>query len=187
MLKRHSTNTIIQAVCAFGILLFFICIPLHIFGVVSVSFHGFGVDSSGRMYIGEDGKIVVFENGQAVDTIDKYTDRGYVFTITEEDTLLLSTASFVYEMDISGSDIIEKYADEGTKTYNALNRNKYEFITKDGQHYSAKNILGFLTIYKGETLVYHMPLFAYFVMILTVISFPLFFFACYWFRSKKHA
>ena len=107
-------------------------------GVVSLSFHGFAVDSCDRLYIGSDGEIRVFVDGILKKTIKKYTYRGYLFTI-QNDIIIVSDSITVYEMDLQGN-LLRQFDDEGSTVYRHLQHQK-KFISLNGGEYSLRNIL----------------------------------------------
>ena len=65
-----------------------------------------------------------------IGSISPKTSRGYAFTIQKDDTILLSTASSIYTLDLSGN-VIDKQEDVGTKTFNELQKAKKIFITQE--------------------------------------------------------
>ena len=79
-----------------------ICLFLYASGTVSLSMHGISVDHSGRLYVGEDHRIVVVDGGEIAGTITPPTAEAYLFTVQADDTILLSTSSKAYWMDLSG-------------------------------------------------------------------------------------
>lgn len=73
---------------------------------VTISYKGFGIDSKGTLYIGKDSVIEKVNDGKVMVTISPKTSREYAFAIKEDDTILLSTASTVYTLDLSGNAIL---------------------------------------------------------------------------------
>lgn len=146
-----------------------ICLILIISGSVSVFYSGFAVDSSGIIYIGKDSKIEKYYNGKVIGVLNPKTSRGYAFTIQNDDTILLSTASYVYVLDLDGNQL-DKWEDIDTKTFDKLQYMR-EYIAKDGHKYKMKSQFGRTFIYKGDEIVYRMPLPDYLVKISFFLSF----------------
>ena len=143
-----------------------VCIFLIISGTVSLFLNGYGIDSSGNVYLGKDTKIEKYYNGAYVGTINPRTSRGYAFTVQSDDTLLLSTASTVYIMDLDGN-ILSQTDDVGTKIYNKLQSEKKEFFASDGSRYIQYSSFGRTIIAHEEgDIVYKMPLLDYVVKLL---------------------
>lgn len=148
-----------------------ICLVLIITGKVSISYSsGFGVDSSGILYLGTDTEIKKIYNGETVASISPQTSRGYMFTVQKDDTILLSTGSYVYVTDLSGNVINEK-EDPYTRTFNELQSTKNKFIASDNREYVMRSRFGRKIIYSGDEVIYKMPLADYIVKIVFVLIF----------------
>ena len=156
---------------------FFLCSFLLITGIVSFDFHGFGVDDSGKVYVGIGHKIEVFENGEKIHIIKKGTSRGYCFTIQEDDTILLARGEDVFILDLYGEDVIAHWKDHSVE--DRLEENKYSFVTSDCDVYSAVYPMGRLTICHNENPIYKIPLQDYVITILFFISIPFFMIGVY--------
>lgn len=152
---------IIYLFCAFPILA--ACIILIACGIASPMYNGFGVDSSGVVYVGKEKKIEKYCDGEMIGEIDPQTSRAYAFTLQEDDTILLSTASYVYKMDLSGN-VLDEWEDVGTKTYNELQW-KRTFISRDNKKYTMKSWIGRTVICSEEGVIYKMPMLDYAVKI----------------------
>lgn len=81
--------------------------------------YGWGVDTHGRGYVGKATEILVYQNGEHVNSIDVPKCRTYYFTVNEDDNIILSTSLTVYVMDLEG-ELISSKADEGCSVYNKL-------------------------------------------------------------------
>ena len=170
---RHKQN-ILRAVLASSTLVLLICVPLLLFGCISLSFRGYGVDSAGNLYVGRDHKINVYDNGELVNTIQRFTDRSYAFTIMENDTILLSTSTTIYRMDLSGTTILEEYPDSNSEMFYELLRQKYAPKNTAADKYTAARIWGKLTIKQNGEIIYQTPYWEHFVIILFLMSIPCF-------------
>ncbi len=114
----------------------------------------FAVDSAGRLYIGRSSQIEIYENGSLINSISALTSRGYAFTI-ENDTIVLSTASTVYEMDLSGN-VQAEYADTMSRVYHAHTENR-QFTDARGNVYKRSSPWGRLQIACEGEICYQMP------------------------------
>ena len=141
-------------------------------GKVSTSYNNFAIDSYDRIYIGKRNAIEVYEDGELVKTINPFSSRTYAFTIQNNDTLLLSTSTVEYVLDLDGN-IISSREDNGTNTYNKIKNNK-EFITENGKSYKLENHLGRYSIVCDGVIVYQMPDFDYVVKLLCNLSYLVF-------------
>ena len=157
--------SISSKICFFIIwLVLTFCLVLTNTGRVSITYSGFGVDSSGVLYVGKEGVIEKYNSDKMVGTISPQTSRGYAFTVREDDTILLSTADMVYKLDLSGK-VLDKWEDEGTSTFNDLQHIR-KFTAKNGQKYVMKLHFGRTVICSGEDVIYKMPMLDYIVRIL---------------------
>lgn len=153
---------------------FFICGICVICDFVSPQFHGFGVDSEGRLYVGLGRSIAVYENGDKIYEIRRnYTRRGYVFTVQPDDTLIICSGNSVCTVDLKGNEIIEPW-EEDAWTADRIKTGKYYFRSSDGRNYTARRPLGRLTIYQEDAVIYQMPLVEYILVVLLIVSIPCF-------------
>lgn len=169
-MKSFFRNSKEMAFVLYSFFTFFICTILVVTGLVQISFFGFGVDSSGKLYIGRDHRIEVYENGKIIHVIRKGTSRAYSFTIQEDDTILLASGSDVFVMDLNGTVFLDKRKDDTGEIGRKLDKVKYEFVSVDGNFYSVERPFGFFTIYQGDIALFRMPVFDYVVMILLRLS-----------------
>ena len=141
------------------------CFLLILSGSVTLWINGFAVDKNGRLYIGNAKEIHVFEDGKQIKKLNPRTSRSYVFTITDDNTILLSTSSKVYSMDLEGN-ILHQKTDPGADTYNQLSYSKNNFITSTGDTYKLRNIIGWWVIVKNDSqIVWNMGLLSYLVLV----------------------
>ncbi len=149
----------------------FPCLGLIISGTASLSISGFAVDDSDRLYIGASKEIRVYEDGKQIGSISPHTSRAYIFTITDGDTILLSTSTTVYRMDLDGN-VLETKDDAGADTYNQLSYRKRRFVSENGDTYEIASKLGRTAIIKNKnTVVYQMDALSYAVKLLVIICF----------------
>ena len=152
---------------AFPVIMF--CLFSMFSGKVNISLSGFAVDSTGKMYLGKDSAIEVYEGDTFLYSISPKTLRGYCFTIQPNDTILLSTSTSVYVLDIKGS-VISQEEDVGTKVFNSLQQNMKTFNSIDGHTYQLKSPWGRTQIVciDNGNIIYRMPIYDYIVRILVI-------------------
>ncbi len=126
-------------------------------GYASEEFHGFAVDGDGRVYVGKDEKIEVFQNGELVNKLKDHAYKNYVFTLRDDGTLLITNVDKVYITDLEGNTLSE-YEDTVSHTHNTLNRAKYKFTSADGKEYTVKNrYLRYKIVDGSGNVLYEMP------------------------------
>lgn len=140
--------------------IFFISILLLSSGVVSLSYNGFGVDSNNVLYIGKSNLIEKYSNGELIGEIDPQTSRAYAFTLKKDDTIMLSTGSTIYTMDLDGK-VLKTQEDELTLTFNNLKQIK-EHTSSNGKTYHLKSFLGKESIISNDgKIIFTTPLLDY--------------------------
>ena len=151
MLRKYYFLMLLGAIVG-AVMLF--CLYLLVSGKASLAINGFAVDAEGRLYIGQEDEIVVFKNGVCVQTISPHTSRTYAFTVTDDQTILLSTSTKVYTMDLAGN-ILTEQLDEGTRIYNQL-QHKKSFKDVNGAEYVLRSPWGRTGVYKDGQQIYTM-------------------------------
>lgn len=130
-------------------------------GTVCFDYSGFGMDSSGILYVGETEKIETYCGGEKIGTYFYPNSRSYAFTVQADDTILLSTGTKVYQLDLSASTLAQ-WDDEGTRTFNQLRSTRKDFTAPSGERYSVRWNFGRTSIYsENGTCIYKMPLLDY--------------------------
>lgn len=148
----------------------FCCVIALITGAAQPFILCFSVDSQELLYVGLDGRIEVYENGTIVNTISPQTSLGYVFTVQEDDTILLSTASEVFLLDLSGN-VLDSWEDRGTQTYNQIQKQKKETISINGSQYTSECVLGWSRIVRNDSeTVYRISALSFCIKVLTYIT-----------------
>lgn len=119
-------------------------------------YRGFAIDSNNRVYVGRLTRIDVYDNNQFQYSIDAHTNRNYCFTITNNQTILLSNAQTVYEMSLEG-DVIDEYEDKYTQTINELRKYRNKFTADDGTEYRYSPVTHDIVRLDGEEtiIVFH--------------------------------
>lgn len=146
----------------------FACLLLLITGTVTLGFNGFGVDSYDKLYLGKNGKIEVYNNGVLENIINPRTSRGYIFTIQNNDTILLSTGSNIYTLDLDGN-VISKEVDYRSRMYHDIKKMNKPYYSSKGDKYIMKHPWGWTEIaHEGEggsKIIYQLPFLDYVVRI----------------------
>ena len=157
-------------ICFAFILISFVCVIAMLTGLADTEIRGFAVDSSGRIYVGMNNEIRVYDKDIQVNSISPQSSRAYAFTISEDDTLLLSTANKVYKMTTDG-EILDSWEDKASLTYINLRRNKNEF-TSGKDTYTLKGTFFRSRIVKNNNeTVYQITLLSFIFKILSFIGF----------------
>lgn len=173
MKQKPDVRRLLSMFIEISRLVFGLCVLLVVFDLVPLTFNGFGVDSAGKLYIGRGHHIEVWEDGTQINNIRKGTSRGYAFTISEDDTILLASGNSVLIMDLDGTTALKRWEESRKETYNELS-NRRVFTAVTGVKYHADRIYGRLTILQDETTIYQEPLVICIFTWVSVISFPCF-------------
>ena len=145
------------------------CLMLIFSGVATPFISGFAVDKSNRLYVGTQNEIRVYADGLLVDTIDSKTSRTYVFTINEDEKIILSTSTDIYTMDLDGN-VLDNQTDPGADMYNQITYRKREFLSHNGDEYKLVGTLGWTRIIKnGKETVYRISLLSFVVKVLLAV------------------
>ena len=146
-------------------------------GKACVSFRGFAVDREENLYLGKAAEIDVLNSqGKFIKNIRVPTSRGYEFTITHENEILISTSDYLYYMDLNGN-LIEKTRINDCADDPIVNKNRHHFKLDDNTEYIMKNEFLRTKIYRLEygteeqniRLIYQMPMFDYIIRLLLVL------------------
>lgn len=132
------------------IVISFTCVMLVLTGAVNLSVDCFSVDKNDRLYISTTNGIAVYEDGKQVDRISLPTSRGYKFTMQRNNTILLSTSTEVYVLDLSGN-IISQREDAGATTFYQIQRNRRNFKSWNGDNYRLRGTVGYTRIIKNNS------------------------------------
>lgn len=142
-----------------------ICLFFIISGNVNIFYNGFALDNGNNIYLGKNSSIYVMnQNGEFKQNISAMTSRGYSFTISNENQILISTGDYLYTISLLG-EVIEKKTINNYKEDPLININKSEYIDSNGKKYVMKNELFRTRIYRIEDnekiMVYQMPILDY--------------------------
>ena len=131
-------------------------------------FCGFALDSQKLLYVGRDNAIEVYSGTEKIFEINPQTSRSYAFTVTD-DTIVLSTAEFVYEIDLKGN-VIKKSEDVNSKTYTDIEKSKKHFVTSDNEYFLKNNFGRYKIIDKNKNVLYETSAKEFTVKLLFVVS-----------------
>lgn len=175
---------ILYAILALSMLCCIVSAFLLLFGIVNISYTGFGVDSNGRVYVGRGHRIEVWDANQLLYTVQNHTSRGYVFSI-QDDTILLSTGSTVYSMDLHGKEL-SRSKDINARVSHQLEKDKFAPVVVNDDQYTISYVLGFLQIYQNEEIIYCMPILDYAIKVLSAVNNPLLIFDIFMIQRMRH-
>ena len=161
-MKRIIAFTTLTGIC------FIFCLAHILTNAVAIDYIGFAVDGSEFLYVGGGHQIRVYDGNKLTKTITNGTERGFAFTIQNGNTIILSNASIVYEMDLDGN-IKNEYPDPKNQVFSKLQRNK-TFTAINGKTYQYRCSWGRTQIYCDGQLIYKMPLYDYCIKLLLCIS-----------------
>ena len=147
------------------------CFPivmlLMLSGVVSVQWHGFGVDSGGSVYVGTGREIRVYAEGVPVRSVDIPDFQSYYFTV-QNDTIVLATPGRRYVTDLDGN-ILDAQDDGSGAAYAELQKLR-SVRGQDGAAYRAKTLLRHTVVKEDGTAVYQMALADFAARLLWLLS-----------------
>lgn len=147
------------------------CLFISFFGdIAQFVYYGFGIDSSGTVYLGFSEKIVKYKDGERIGSIPVLY-RGYVFELLKDDTILCADGSNSHILDLNGKEL-QVIKNTGSQEYNRIFWGKRTFTASDGQEYVMRTPFGRRTIKTKEgEIVWRMPFRDYLVFLLLFVSF----------------
>lgn len=130
--------------------------------------HGYGVDSNDKLYVGRLNQILVFDGGTLEDTIQLPEFKIWSLGVQEDDTLVVSSGSNIYVMDLNGN-VLTKEADQQDRYSDLLHQNCV--VDSSGAAYTKHAPLGWTQIIDAEDNVcYRVPIVDYLAKIMAFIS-----------------
>ena len=155
-----------------SMLMLLITFFLELTGIIYTNWNGCGVDSAGQVYIGGKNKILVFQEGEQVNTIYLPNFRSYMFTLTN-DQIVLSSGAMKYTFDLQGNELASE-DDYGGRYYAQLTEMS-RFTGGDGKRYSVTESAGIYKVRRsGATIVYSTPVIVAILSAMSTISVILF-------------
>ena len=138
--------------------------------IVDIQCTGFGIDSSGIIYLGFGERIMKYNmDGERIGTIPiRY--RGYRFEILKDDTILCSDGKNTHILDLNGNEL-EIINKTGSKEYDRSEREKKTFTANDGQEYVMRMPFGRRIIKsKDGEVIWKTPLKDYLIFLIGLLS-----------------
>lgn len=141
-----------------------ILIVLWLHLCISDRWYGFGIDSNGKLYVGEEKQIAIYSNGQLEKLIPIPQNRSYFFTVQGDDTILLATATYAFVLDLNGN-LLNSEPDPNGSLYFDL-QSIQEVKASNGNRYYHRKLLGRRIIERNDgEIIYKTPLSDYFASI----------------------
>ena len=135
----------------------------------SIEFTGFGVDSTGTLYVGRKSQIEVYRDGKQVDCLPSPFGRGWNMGISLDDHILVTSGGDIYTLQLDGT-VIRKDSDIGGKMSLMLNKQRL-LVRNDGTQYRLQHEWIWPIITKNGQVIFMAPI----VDMLARASFILFF------------
>lgn len=129
-------------------------------GMVNFAYHGFGVDSSGIIYVGTESGIVKYKDYENSGILAPEITKSQNFLLLNDDTVLVYSNNYYHVLDLNGNEI--KAINEESlnkKLYYEFNKMHMTFIGNNGLTYHVG--LPFLrtTLYdENDNVVFQMPI-----------------------------
>ena len=102
---RNKSKTFVIVSLVLLLLIGGFCILLYtVLDTAKITCNGFGIDSSGTVYLGFSEIIMKYKDGEKIGRITKLP-RGYAFEIYPDDTIHCASSSDTYIMDLNGNEI----------------------------------------------------------------------------------
>ncbi len=159
-MAKGDKLTIFIAIACISALMCLICMGCLLTKSVELSVDCFAVDSTGKLYVGSNGRICVYDNRKCLYVIDEYRGigdlpvKGAIFTITSDDMITMVTGGYVVTMDLMGN-VQEMKEDNASSVRGKMERKKNTFVSQNGDIYTKQNVLGRTCIQKnGDETVY---------------------------------
>ena len=159
---------------AFLFILLCALVPFTIYSFICVfpdmEWHGYGVNSSGQVYVGKHGEILVYLDRECVQEIKIPKYKAYYLTVEDNDTILIASTLEVNTYDLTGN-LLDTIPDPGLDKYYEL-EGVLTIQHPSGDAYKVRNVFGFRTITKNsETIVYQTPIGGVLLTVLAILSF----------------
>lgn len=144
---------ILQHCDRIGVVFIFLTLILNFFG--SFSFHGFGVDSSGKLYVGRMQQIEVYQSGEHIDTLTIPPQRGWTISVAEDDTIVVADGTYVHTLSLDGA-VISQENDIQSKITNQQEGIR-QIEGNDGNHYELIGKMFWPMVKKNGVIIYTAP------------------------------
>lgn len=136
---------------------YLILILVFLFGYLgSMEFTGFGVDSTGKLYVGRKNQIEVYYEGKQIDLLQSPVGRGWNMGISSDDHILVTSGGDIYTLQLDGT-VIRKDDDINSKINLTLYKQRHT-TGNDGAQYRLRHEWIWPTIAKNGSVVYMAPI-----------------------------
>ena len=135
---------------AVAAVLMFAWIMLIVSGAATPFVSCFAVDASDRIYVGTDGCIRVYEEGEMVNSFSAQTSKEYMFTINEHQEIMLASSTTIYHMDLDGT-VLQTKEEPGSDLFYQSQCIRKTFTSANGDEYQLRGQLGWTRIVKNQT------------------------------------
>ena len=122
----------------------------------SMEFTGFGVDSTGKLYVGRKSQIEVYYEGKQIDLLQSPKGRGWNMGISPDDHILVTSGGDIYTLRPDGT-VVRKDDDVNGKMNLVLYRQRL-IVGNDGAQYRLRHEWIWPTITKNGSVVYMAPI-----------------------------
>ena len=149
-------------------LIVYFCLIAIFLNLASPFLNGFAVDSTGRVYVGENKYINVYESCVKVGCIE-LEDATFRFSIDENDHILVAYTSEVCFLDLSGK-VLERQEDAYAHTFNKIQLHNLRSVTVGDNHYKKVSVLGWTRVVRNNTeVVYELSVLSFVVKMLLFV------------------
>ena len=130
------------------------CLIMIFTKVATPYISGFGVDSMGRVYVGENEGVGIYQNRTKIGVIEIQGDN-YLIDVDEDDYIRIVYPSRVDWMDLSGK-VVQTMNDPTAQTYSHLSSAGNRYCTANGDTYEKIAQYGWTRIVKNDSeIVYY--------------------------------
>lgn len=127
----------------------FFCLIMIFTKAATPYISGFGVDSTGRVYVGENKGIGIYQERTKIGVIEIQAD-AYFIDVDENDQIRIVYTSRVDWMDLSGK-VVKTMDDPYAQTYSQLNSASNKFVAANGDTYREIAHYGWTRIVKNNS------------------------------------
>ena len=133
-------------------------IAVFLFSIMgSMQFGGFGVDSTGNLYVGRKTQILVYQNGECIRGLSVPVQKeGWNMGVSSDDCILLTASGKVFTLQLDGT-VIREENDVNSKISRSLAKQRF-VEGNDGHQYRLRHTWIWPTIEKDGSVIYRAPL-----------------------------
>lgn len=152
----------------------FFCLIMIFSKMATPYISGFGVDSKGRVYVGENEGVCIYQDLLKIGSIEIQGDT-YLVDVDESDSIRVVYTSQVDWLDMSGN-VVKTMDDPNARTYSQLSSAGKRFVSANGDIYKKTGQYGWTRIIKNNSeIVYCQSILSFAVkMLLQVCAISMF-------------